>query len=240
MFGWERWITEAPCGLEVTVHGGGHRSSQGVYGVNRCERNGVLFSFGMIGESPSKARIRRTALALFRRCGLDGFSMRAIAREVGVSPTAIYRYYPSRDALLGEIADHGFDLIGERVDRPFASDDPEERICEIFDRYLQFAHDEPRIYDLMLRIDHPTKRVFPQDYLAGKSRTANVLIAEIARCIELGRWSRTPIVETVLSIWAHGHGHATLYEAGRIAGDHAEFRAMARRSLIRLVDGLKN
>jgi len=193
----------------------------------------------MTNESPSKTRIRNAALALFRKHGPKGFGVRAVAREVGVTPTALYRYYPSRDALLGEIADYGFDLIGEYVDQDFESDDPEVRIGDIFDRYLMFAHDEPRIYDLMLRIDHPAKRVFPQDYVAGKSRTANVLIREIARCLEQVRWSPTPVVETVLTLWAHGHGLATLFEAGRISGDHAAFRAMARRSLMRLLDGLR-
>jgi len=190
-------------------------------------------------ETGSKARIRRAALALFRERGQAGCTLRAIAREVGVSPTALYRYYPSHDAILGEIADYGFDLIGDRVDQPFESDDPEERICEIFDRYLLFAREEPRIYDLMLRIDHPARRVFPQDYLAGKSRTANVLIAEITRCMEDGRWARASIIDTVLTIWTHGHGHAALFEAGRISGDHQEFRQTARRSLMRMIAGMR-
>jgi AcrR family transcriptional regulator len=192
----------------------------------------------MTDEAASKVRIRKAALALFRKSGLEGFTVRAVARKVGVSATAIYRYYPGRDALLDELADLGFDQIGERVDQPFASDNAEERICEIFDRYLQFAHDEPRMYDLMLRMNHPSKRIFPQDYVAGKSRTGNVLIAEVARCVEQGRWTQNSVLETVLAVWTLAHGHATLYETGRIAGSHEEFRAIARRSLIRIIHGL--
>ena len=41
----------------------------------------------------------------------DALSLRALAREVGVSATAVYRHFPDRDALLVALALTGFDQL---------------------------------------------------------------------------------------------------------------------------------
>ncbi|EHR63476.1 TetR/AcrR family transcriptional regulator [Saccharomonospora cyanea] len=56
--------------------------------------------------------LRRTARRLLVSGGLDAVTLAAIAREVGITPPAIYRYYGSRDDLLLALAD---DLIAELV-----------------------------------------------------------------------------------------------------------------------------
>ena len=43
--------------------------------------------------------------------------MRAIAARVGITPTAIYRHFPSREALLERISDDSFDEIIDRCGR---------------------------------------------------------------------------------------------------------------------------
>jgi len=53
--------------------------------------------------SLSREKIVETALALISENGLDGFSLRDVARALGVYPTAIYWYVKSKNALLGEV-----------------------------------------------------------------------------------------------------------------------------------------
>lgn len=45
------------------------------------------------------------ATAVLERDGMDAFSLRGVARELGVAPNALYTYARSRDALLEEVAD---------------------------------------------------------------------------------------------------------------------------------------
>lgn len=52
----------------------------------------------------SKEKVVAAALALIDRNGAAGFSLRDVARHLGVYPTAIYWHVPSRNALIGEIA----------------------------------------------------------------------------------------------------------------------------------------
>jgi len=55
--------------------------------------------------------IKSTALAHLREHGVDGLSLRAVARDLGVSAPGLYRYYAGRDDLLTAlIADSYHDL----------------------------------------------------------------------------------------------------------------------------------
>jgi AcrR family transcriptional regulator len=49
-----------------------------------------------------KRAIREAAVRLASRRGLDGATMRAIADEVGVTEAALYRHFPSKEALCWE------------------------------------------------------------------------------------------------------------------------------------------
>lgn len=42
----------------------------------------------------------------------DALSLREVARDVAVSPTAIYRHFPNKDALLDALAHDGAELLG--------------------------------------------------------------------------------------------------------------------------------
>ncbi len=48
--------------------------------------------------------------------GSAGLSLRAVAREVGMVSSAVYRYYPSRDELLTALIIDAYDAVGERVE----------------------------------------------------------------------------------------------------------------------------
>lgn len=53
----------------------------------------------------SRERIVEAALALVDRGGIDGLTMRALARELGVDPMAVYRHVRDKDDLLGAMCD---------------------------------------------------------------------------------------------------------------------------------------
>lgn len=53
--------------------------------------------------------------------GAAALSLRAVAREVGLASSAVYRYFPSRDELLTRLIVDGYDQLGEAAE---AADDP--------------------------------------------------------------------------------------------------------------------
>jgi AcrR family transcriptional regulator len=53
--------------------------------------------------------------------GAAGLSLRAVAREMGMVSSAIYRYFPSRDDLLTTLIIDGYNAIGEAVEKAEAA-----------------------------------------------------------------------------------------------------------------------
>ena len=57
----------------------------------------------------SRKALIHAALALGDSEGLEAISLRRLARELGVTPMALYRYVDSKEGLLAAIAEHAFD-----------------------------------------------------------------------------------------------------------------------------------
>lgn len=73
----------------------------------------VDFALDPDGRIPSRSerrdqqvqRILEAAKACFLRSGFQGASMHQICREVGMSPGALYRYFPSKEAIIEAICE---------------------------------------------------------------------------------------------------------------------------------------
>ena len=59
----------------------------------------------------SRARVLQAAVALADEAGLEAFSMRGLAQELGVVPMALYKHVTNRDALLDDMVDIVFSEI---------------------------------------------------------------------------------------------------------------------------------
>ncbi len=59
----------------------------------------------------SKARVLQAAVALADEAGLDAFSMRGLAQELGVVPMALYKHVANKDELLDGMVDIVFSEI---------------------------------------------------------------------------------------------------------------------------------
>src|SRR3954462_15401697 len=71
----------------------------------------------LIGEITEVARRHRA------RDGAAGLSLRAVAREMGMVSSAIYRYFASRDELLTALIVDAYDALGAAVERAEAAVD---------------------------------------------------------------------------------------------------------------------
>ena len=58
-----------------------------------------------------------SALRLLSENGLDGFSLHKLARAVGLTVGALYRYFPSKGALIAALEDRVIEETARRLER---------------------------------------------------------------------------------------------------------------------------
>jgi AcrR family transcriptional regulator len=86
-----------------------------------------------------KEQIAQAALAVVARYGLRRLNIAQVARLVGVVPSALYRHFPSKDAILDTV----IGLVRERLLENVrtvteAVSDPFEQLRLLLDRHVQF------------------------------------------------------------------------------------------------------
>ncbi len=62
------------------------------------------------------AEIKAVARAQLAVTGAEALSLRAVSRQLGMVSSALYRYFPSRDALLTALIVDAYDALGEAVE----------------------------------------------------------------------------------------------------------------------------
>ncbi|MFI0943435.1 TetR/AcrR family transcriptional regulator [Streptomyces sp. NPDC021020] len=71
--------------------------------------------------------IKEEASSQLAAHGSSGLSLRAVARELGMASSALYRYFPSRDDLLTALIIDAYDAVGEAAERALARADADAR-----------------------------------------------------------------------------------------------------------------
>lgn len=126
------------------------------------------------------ARIRAEGRRQLASEGAAGLSLRAIARELGMVSSAVYRYVPSRDALLTELILESYSALAEVAEAANASvpdqDDLEARWRAVWRAIRGWAFAHPHDYALLYGSPVPGYRA-PQDTVAPASRVTGSFAA---------------------------------------------------------------
>ena len=108
--------------------------------------------------------------------GAGGLSLRAVARDMGMVSSAIYRYFPSRDDLLTALIIDGYNAMGEAVEAAEAAchrDDYPGRWRAAARAAREWAVAHPHEYALIYGSPVPGYQA-PADTIGPASRTAVV------------------------------------------------------------------
>ena len=126
--------------------------------------------------------------------GAAGLSLRAVARELGMVSSAIYRYFPSRDELLTALIIEAFDAVGAAVEAADAAC-PRDRHL---DRWMAtcrairtWALEHPHEYALIHGSPVPGY-VAPEDTAPAAARDGTVMAGILRDAHEAGALSPPP------------------------------------------------
>jgi AcrR family transcriptional regulator len=136
--------------------------------------------------------------------GAAGLRLRAIARELGMVSSALYRYFPSRDALLTHLIVDAYDSLGAAVEEEEAATERGNvagRFAAVCRAVRGWAFDHPNEYALIYGSPVPGYAA-PADTIGPASRVSLVLVAILADAAAAGRLS--PPTETAVPSDVHG------------------------------------
>lgn len=184
--------------------------------------------------SKTRAKIVTEALRLFAEKGVAGTSIRDIAGAVGVAEAALYRHFPSKDALSRTLFLDGYARLAADIlaaDQAHAEFDAKiarmvEVFCDLFD-------EDRALFTFLLLSQHAHLAEVPDE--ASKNVVAAVysIFAEAMRRGEIPKRDTDLLTAMALGIVAQP-AIFTLY--GRLRGSlrsHAPQLAQAIRALIR-------
>jgi AcrR family transcriptional regulator len=185
-------------------------------------------------------RIAVAALQLLEKEGPAAVSMRRIAQAVGITPMAIYHHFPNREVLLKTVTDREFEKLAGFMDaRQNEARTEGERLLRVMDYYIDYAFKHPKVFDYVFSQYRTDARRFPKDFRARRSPTMNRVADTVADAMARREIQKDDVWEVAMELWAHIHGYVALFRAGRFALSEKQFRLLCRRSLKRLLHGLK-
>ena len=91
-------------------------------------------------------RIGAVGLDVVERAGWDDWSLRDVAKQLDVTPNALYRHVDGRSGLLVEIGSHAARHLAESLTTPKESQDPLAAVVAVGERYVDFAVSRPHAY----------------------------------------------------------------------------------------------
>ncbi|HKX88610.1 MAG TPA: TetR/AcrR family transcriptional regulator [Sphingopyxis sp.] len=158
------------------------------------------------------------AAGLKRLAAGDGaeLGLRALARDVGVSATALYRHFPDKEALLDALADEGLRRLGAlQAQAWLKAGGAAAGFKATGIAYVRFAHDEPALFRLSFTRQMPER--YTKDAGDGGEVAYNLLRAGVGEAL--------PGVDpdiAALHAWALVHGLAMLILDRRVEWDEAK------------------
>jgi AcrR family transcriptional regulator len=159
----------------------------------------------------------KAAEAVLRRDGLAGLTLRAVAREAGVSHAAPAHHFGDLTGLLSELAAIGFQRFGAAMQGAVAAAPPAEKGLASARAYIAYAQANPGMYGLMFRgerLDYtrPSLHQAAEASFDGLARSAGARRPEQLSedALSLDQAGR------IVHAWALVHGYTMLLLDGRL------------------------
>jgi AcrR family transcriptional regulator len=165
-------------------------------------------------------RLVQSALALLAEDGIEGLTLRRLARRAGVSHGAPARHFRSLKDLLAEVAARGFALLSEAIEKSGAQvpaeAGPMARLAAAARAYLDCAVENAALFALMFRTDalDPTNASFAREAPAAFDQ----LVRHVRAAQQQGWHADLDTRLLAGSLWASVHGLATLWSQGAFQG----------------------
>jgi AcrR family transcriptional regulator len=182
----------------------------------------------------TRTRLLAAARMHLEERGLEGLTLREIARRSGVSHGAPLRHFPGLGDLLAEVAAEGFRDLRESIVEAVAS---APAGCAPFDRlmcasrgYVNFAFAHRGVFELMFQ---HIGRAAASAELTAESAAALQVLSQLVGEAQGDGWQQDEHIDAVVAaLWSAVHGFVVLWLSGAMPSALARAGGSADRDLL--------
>ncbi len=143
--------------------------------------------------------------------GVEGWSMRDVARKLNISHQAPYRHFPNRDHLLAEIMRRCFVDFAEYLDAKSKAQ-PDDELRGMGEAYMNYASAKPLEYRLMFGTPWPDPASHPE-LIQHAVHAFDLLRQTLLRKHGKGASAKKQAELEAMFIWSTLHGMATIEQS---------------------------
>ncbi len=171
--------------------------------------------------------------------GVDAFSMRKLARAVGVTAPALYRHYESKEEVLLDVVNEAYRLHMEYLSGALVGATPLERFELAGQAYLNFAMEHPRFYELLFTYAEVLGlEEIPEGTLARARAAGHFWQDRVRELMAAGLLEEGDPDQVSATMWAFAHGLISLYLRRLLPLREDDFRDFVDVAFSRLMCGL--
>jgi AcrR family transcriptional regulator len=164
-----------------------------------------------------RTALLEAAARLIAEEGLQGLTLRRLAREVGTSTMAIYTHFGSMVEVRRSIRREGFARLAAHLANVEASNDPVADLALLGRAYYLNAITNPNLYRAMFM-----DQVVDDADMSVGIETFERLVTGVDRCIRAGRFDPADPVDLATELWSAAHGTVALHLAKLLTSEQTQ------------------
>jgi len=158
--------------------------------------------------------------------GPAALSLRAVAREAGVSPAAPYHHFKDKSELLAAVAEEGWAMLSEALSAAFEAAGPEaDKLLATPTAYVQFARQHPALYRVMFESSRHEELLPLHDTNRAMYRRVGDVLTKRGLALD-----EVNLELAILAAWCASHGVSEM--VGFRQFEHLKTRLGGERALI--------
>ncbi len=163
-----------------------------------------------------KVEVKEAALRMLANGGPEAVSVNAIAKELGVSGPALYRYFASRDDLLADLIEDAYDDFSVALDiARQAETEPADRFRALARSYRSWATNEPHRYRVLFRAPLHGFEAQSERFVNAAQYAMTVTVEVLSDLAPTSPASA--VTQLAISAWTRIHGFVSLEIEGNYA-----------------------
>ncbi|HET9955877.1 MAG TPA: TetR/AcrR family transcriptional regulator [Polyangiaceae bacterium] len=158
------------------------------------------------------------ALRTLEKQRAEDLSLRALGRDLGVSPRAPYRHFETKEDLLAAVAVEGFRRFSTKLAQRLQGESESDSVAQlraIAETYVVFALEHPAAFRVMYA-PYATVRERAPELLRARAEAHRSSQEVIARAQAAGQLREDDPMHLALVLWSSMHGLSVLITEGQL------------------------